>query len=275
MSIKGLNKTTFIIIAVIVMIGWSFGSYYVVAYKGVDFFSTTENGQPIATDPTTNVDAIINPPLGNFTTLPSPTALFTLLVMTFPIELTMCFTAELIFSPIARDTPKKKNFIRLLIIIGSAAVISIGSALIHYFMVWPALHDWPIHQGYTFIEPVTHIEYPQYGDFEAIHSIAVDVILFLTAAILVVGIRFPVYKYIQKLNYVASGISMAFPAIYYPVFWSILAKQVTEGDLTDKTGSHIMLFIIISGAFVLGMILLLIWNLTLLGTQPEEQMPQQ
>ena len=136
------------LIVITVLIVYNVGSFYVVAYKGQDIFAPSANNQPLPTpDPSTNIDNVINPPLGNETTLPNATALFTLMVFNLPIEIAIVFLVEMLVGSMFRTEKKRMNFLRLLLLLGSAALLSIGSSTIQYFAVWPAMHDLPIHAG--------------------------------------------------------------------------------------------------------------------------------
>ena len=65
------------------------------------------------------------------------------------------------------------------------------------------------------------------------------------------------------------------PAIYYPVIWNAMARQTSQQDLFEKTGNQFMFALIVSGIFLLTVILVLIWNLTLVGTQAAVMKPQE
>ena len=98
-------------------------------------------------------------------------------------------------------------------------------------------------------------------------SPAVTILIFIAAAIIILGIHFLAFKFIQKLSLVCSGVSLLMPAVYYPIIWSAIARQTREQDLYETTGNQFMFALILAGIFLLGVVLILIWNLTLMGTQ--------
>ncbi|MHA1220344.1 MAG: hypothetical protein ACTSQB_01280 [Candidatus Heimdallarchaeota archaeon] len=274
MDLKRLKKNAFMLIVITVLIVYNVGSFYAVAYKGQDIFAPSTNNQPLPTpDPSTNIDNVINPPLGNETTLPNATTLFTLMVFNLPIEIAIVFLVEMLVGSMFRTEKKRMNFLRLLLLLGSAALLSIGSSTIQYFAVWPAMHDFPIHAGHTFNETILlpngtliYEVRPQYGeDIETFFTLGVDVILMIVAGIVIVGLHFPVFKWLQKLNNKTNVAGLFIPALYYFIIWFTLARQVSGAEFEDKTASHFNLSLLLALGFVLGVFLILIWNLTLAG----------
>ena len=268
MRMQGMKKTAFILIVSAAILLYNIGSYNLIAKQGVDILTPMYNeGQPGETEITPNVDQEIDPPLGNQTSLPRFNTIFTMMAFNFPIELAIVFFAEMVFSSIVRSDRKKMNFMRLLILLGSASALTVVNSLNHYFLIWPAMHDWPIHAGHTYNDTTTLLNEPLYGEQDTFFSPAVTVLIFIAAAIIILGIHFAAFKFIQKLSITCSGVSLLMPALYYPIIWSVLAKQTRESDLFEKTGNQFMFALIISGIFLLTVILVLIWNLTLVGTK--------
>lgn len=268
MRMQGMKKTAFILIVSAAILLYNIGSYNLIANQGVDILTPMYNeGQPGETEITPNVDQEIDPPLGNQTSLPRFNTIFTMMAFNFPIELAIVFFAEMVFSSIVRSDRKKMNFMRLLILLGSASALTVVNSLNHYFLIWPAMHDWPIHAGHTYNDTTTLLNEPLYGEQDTFFSPAVTVLIFIAAAIIILGIHFAAFKFIQKLSITCSGVSLLMPALYYPIIWSVLAKQTRESDLFEKTGNQFMFTLVISGIFLLTVILVLIWNLTLVGTQ--------
>lgn len=264
---KGMKKNAFLLLIAAVVIIWNVSSYYLVAYEGVNLFAPMQNSILVNDNPAVNIDHVIDPPLGNQTIMPGFTTFVTLMVFNLPIEITIVFLAEMIFGSFLRQERDKMNFLRLLLLLGSALALTAVNSLVHYTMIWPAMHDWPIHAGHTY--NVSNILYPQYGVFETFFSMGADIMLFLAAAIIVVGIHFLAFKYIQKLSYTHSIVSLVVPIVYYPAIWGILAKQITSLNFFEKVGNIFMFGLIVSGTFILSILLILLWNLTLFGTQPE------
>ena len=268
MRMQGMKKTAFILIVSAAILLYNIGSYNLIAKQGVDILTPMYNeGQPGETEITPNVDQEIDPPLGNQTSLPKFNTIFTMMAFNFPIELAIVFFAEMVFSSLVKADRKKMNFLRLLILLGSASALTVVNSLNHYFLIWPAMHDWPIHAGHTYNDTTTLLNEPLYGEQDTFFSPAVTVLIFIAAAIIILGIHFAAFKFIQKLSITCSGVSLLMPALYYPIIWSVLAKQTRESDLFEKTGNQFMFALVISGIFLLTVILVLIWNLTLVGTQ--------
>lgn len=268
MRMQGMKKTAFILIVSAAILLYNVGTYNLIAEQGVDILKPMYNeGQPGETVINPNADQEIDPPLGNQTSLPRFNTIFTMMVFNFPIELAIVFFAEMVFSSIVKSDRKKMNFLRLLILLGSASALTVVNSLNHYFLIWPAIHDWPIHAGHTYNDTTTYELKPLYGEQDTFFSPAVTILIFLAAAIIILGIHFAAFKFIQKLSITCSGISLVMPAIYYPVIWSALAKQTREQDLLDKTGDQFMFALIVAGLFLLTTVLILIWNLTLVGTR--------
>jgi len=269
MRMKGMKKTAFILVVSAAILLYNIGTYSLIAEKGVDILSPMYNeGQPGQTEITPNADQEIDPPLGNQTNLPGFNTIFTMMAFNFPIELTIVFFAEMVFSSIIKSDRKKMNFLRLLILLGSAAALTVVNSVNHYFLVWPAMHDWPIHAGHTYNDTSTYELKPLYGEQQdTFFSPAVTILIFIAAAIIILGMHFLAFKYIQKLSFLCSGVSLLMPALYYPIIWGALASQTRHIDLYEKTGNQFMLALIISGGFLLTIVLMLIWNLTLVGTQ--------
>ncbi len=272
---QGLKKTAFILIVSAAILLYNIGTYDLIANQGVDILTPMYNeGQPGETEITPNLDQEIDPPLGNQTSLPRFNTIFTMTVFNFPIELAIVFFAEMVFSSIVKFDRKKMNFLRLLILLGSASALTVVNSLNHYFLIWPALHDWPIHAGHTYNDTTTQLLEPLYGEQDTFFSPAVTILIFIAAAIIILGIHFLAFKFIQKLSIICSGVSLLMPAVYYPIIWSAMARQTREQDLYETTGNQFMFALILSGLFLLTIILVLIWNLTLVGTQAAVMKPQ-
>ncbi len=377
MNIKGMKKIAFILIVSLAILVYNIGTYDLIANKGVDILSPSYNASPPGQTEITPSQEI-EPPLGNETVLPGYRTIFTMMVYNFPIELTIVFFAEMVFTSLVREDRKKMNFLRVLILLGSAAALTVVNSANHYFLVWPAIHDWPIHAGhqwndtsttssgilrplygvqegpinnnhtlsaesFTFIQE-TNLSKNQITKYQWISNIsvqgievtreqfltlqglspservayfedldyyegikdskktsvnsdgsiyfvfynpntelafldvtytyqytfftpAVTILMLILAALIILGIHFLAFKYIQKLSNLNSGVSLIMPAIYYPVIWNILARQTREQDFLEKTGNQFMFALIVSGIFLLTIILILIWNLTLVGTK--------
>ena len=274
---QGLKKTAFILIVSAAILLYNIGSYDLIANQGVDILTPMYNaGPPDETEVNPNADQEIDPPLGNQTNLPKVNTIFTMMVFNFPIELAIVFFAEMVFSSIIKTDRKKLNFLRLLILLGSASALTVVNSLNHYFLIWPAMHDWPIHAGHTYNDTTTLLNEPLYGENQdTFFSPAVTILIFITAAIIILGIHFLAFKFIQKLSITCSGVSLLMPAIYYPVIWNAMARQTRQQDLFEKTGNQFMFALIVSGIFLLTVILVLIWNLTLVGTQAAVMKPQE
>ena len=269
---KNVMKFTIIILAVILVVGWNYVSFRVVAQGEFDIFNPTANSVPVITNPTTQVDQIINPPLGNTTSLPGFTTIFSLMALNLPINIIFVFLGEVLMGTALKLDPKRLNIKRLGIMIGSALALTVLTSLVYYLMVWPALHDLAIHNQATFDDPKTpELEAtPQYGGAETFFTKGVDVVLLLFAMIIILGLIFLALKFIQGLTYLTSGTTLIFPLIYFPIFWSSLTKEITNKFFMEKTGTHFTFTLVIAGFFLLGSILLLIWQLTLIGTPVAE-----
>ena len=254
------------------MVGWNYCSYYVVAHEGFDIFNPTANSIPDGTTPTTQVDKIINPPLGNTTSLPNFGTIFSLMALNLPIEIIFVFLGEVLLGTALKIDPKRLNIKRLGIMIGSALALTLLISAIYYLMVWPAMHDIAIHNQGTFDDPKTEeVEsILQYGGAETFFGKGVDIMLLFFAVILILGVHFLAFKFIQGLNNVTSIITLIFPLIYFPIFWSVLSKEITNEFFMEKTGSHFTFSLVVAAGFILGATLLLIWQLTLIGTPVAE-----
>ncbi|NHK31120.1 MAG: hypothetical protein FK730_07190 [Asgard group archaeon] len=261
MDSKRLKKSLFIALVAMVVVVWNVGCYNLIAVKGVNLFGPSNN--PISDDPSNNIDSIIDPPLGNSTTLPQFTTLFTLMAFNLPMEILIIFLAEIVVGSILRVEKQRMTFLRLLLLLGSALLLTIGNSVIHYVAVWPAMHDWPIHRGLTFNETITYEIIPQYGGAEVFFSKGVGVLLFLVSMIVIVGMHFPVFKYLLKYKNLQSGISLLVPFLNYFIVWLLLSRQITENLFGERTGKTFYLTIIFSGGFILLTLFLLLWNLTL------------
>lgn len=284
LDLKRLKKNAFILIVSAVLLAYNIGSFYVVAYKGVDIFTPSSNSVPPPEEatPEVNIDRIIDPPLGNDTTLPNATTFFTLMVFNIPIEITIVFLAEILVGSILKTDRQRMSFLRLLLLLGSALLLSVGSSAVHYTAVWPALHDIPLYSGHTYNQTITLMNgtevveiMPQYGGAQAFFSFGVDIILLIVAIIVIVGMHFAAFKWIQKLKYSVSGFSLVIPALYYFIIWNSLARQITVEAFWEKTGNHFNLSLIFGLGFILMVLLILLWNLTLAGTKPDvKQSPE-
>jgi hypothetical protein len=263
----------FILIIAAVVVTWNIGCYNLIVVRGVNLFS---DNRPVIDNPSTNydyliIDDIIEPPMGNSTSLPKFTTLFTLMLFTFPIEIVVVFLSEMLLGSILRVEKKQMSFMRLLILLGTSLALGVASATINYVAVWPALHDIPINRNLQFndtsVDPGGVLT-PQYGGAETFFSPAVAILVLLIAAILIVGIHFPVYKFILNMNYLQSSISLALPALYYFVIWFTLSRQTTQGNFWEKTGSHFYLSLILAAGIVFLVLVILLWNMTLESRAP-------
>jgi hypothetical protein len=139
------------------------------------------------------------------------------------------------------------------------------------------MHDWPINQGYTFNDTQAApggVLIPQYGGAETFFSKGVDFLLFLIAAIVILGMHFPVFKYLLKMSWLQTGLSLGITGIYYFIIWFTLARQITVGDFWERTGKHYYLSLIFACAFVIGTLVLLLWNYTLEARAITKEQPQ-
>ena len=272
MQKKNHMKFAIFMFAVILMAGWSYVSFRVVAQGNFDLFNNpTTDSIPEVTNPTTQVDEIIDPPLGNTTSLPGFSTLFSLMALNLPVQIIFVFLAEVLMGTALKLDPKRLNIKRLGIMIGSALALTVVVSLVYYLMVWPAVHDLAIHNQATFNDPITEEQnILQYGGALTFFSKGVDILLLVFAMIFIMGFNFLAFKFIQGLTYLTSGLSIAFPLIYFPIFWSALSKEITEKFFMEKTGSHLTLTLIVSLFFILGSVLLLILQLTLIGTPVAE-----
>ncbi len=280
LDLKRLKKNALILIVTAVLLAYNVGSFYVVAYKGVDIFTPSSKSIPPPEEaiPEVDIDRVIDPPLGNTTHLPNATTFFTLMVFNIPIEITIVFLAEILVGSILNADRQRMTFVRLLILLGSALLLSVGTSAIHYTAVWPALHDIPINSGHTYNQTVTLtngtqivVVMPQYGGAQTFFTLGVDIVLLIVAIIVILGLHLVAFKYIQKLKWSITGVSLVIPALYYFVIWNSLARQVTVDLFWKKTGSHFNLSLIFALGFILMVLLILLWNLTLAGTKPEEK----
>ena len=263
------KKATFFVVAIAFLIVWNIGSYHVVAHKGIDFFSAGDDSNLGI-----NVIGVIDPPLGN-ATRPGIGAMFSMMVLVLPTEITIVCLAEIVISSATGLDPKKKSLTRLGIMLGSASAISVFTGIVNYLLIYPAIHDIPIHTK-TYLEPGTGedgipaVYIPQYGDAETFYSLGLNVFFLILAIIIIIGLHFVAFRFIQGLKYSATGISCALPVILYPILWSTLINQETVRAFDEMTGSIWTLTLIIGLGFILIILLLLLWKLTLLGTAPKE-----
>lgn len=274
-----ISKAIFFVVAIAFLVVWNVGCYHVVANRGIDFITPALNNAPGDANLDTNVNSVIDPPLGN-ATRPGIGAMFSMMALVLPTEITLIFIAEVILGTSIGLDPKKKSLTRFGIMLGSAGAISVISGIVHYLLVYPAIHDIPIHIN-TYLEPGTGIEVegveipavylPQYGDAATFNSFGLNIFFLILAAIIIIGIHYPAYRYIQGMNNTSSIVSLALPLIAYPIVWSTLIKQVTVKAFFESTGSIWTFTALIAGGFVLFSLLLLIWKLTLLGTAPKEE----
>lgn len=267
---KIMAKSTFLVIVAALLVIWSISSYYVVANNNFSVFKPTTDSIPDETNFGTNqVEEVINPPLGNNTNRPGWYAVFSFMVMNLPLEITLVFSAEIIIGSASKMDPKKLNMRRLGLMFGSASAISVFSGIIQYFLIYPAIHDLPIHNK-TYVDLITEEILPQYGGAPTFYSEGVDILLLIVSMILLLGFHFLAFKYIQGLKYVTSSISLALPIIAYPLIWSGLTKQVTERAFYEKYSSMFILLLIIAVGYILMVFILFIWRLSLVGTAPKK-----
>ena len=260
LHINEVNKKSIILLITFLLLVLNIGISLTFSYKNISLF---KNNNLTNDNLKTNIDEIINPPLGNQTVYPSYQTFFSILLFIFPIELSVIFLSEFIlYNNLEKMTKKRISFLRLLLLIGLAILLSIGVTIVHYLLIYPALHDWPIHQGYTFDDT------PQYGGAQTFHTKGIDILLFIVAMVLILGIHYPITKYLLKYKFLTSGICLITPGIYYFTIWLMLSKQITPDNFYDKTGIHFWFGVLISGGFLLVVILILLWRLTLIGTQP-------
>ena len=111
--------------AVMLMVGWNYVSFRVVAQGNFDIFNPTTNGIPEITKPTTQVDEIIDPPLANTTSLPGFATVFSLMALNLPIEIIFVFLGEVLMGTALKLDPKRLNIKRLGIMLGSALALTI------------------------------------------------------------------------------------------------------------------------------------------------------
>jgi hypothetical protein len=217
-----------------------------------------------------NIDETIEPPLGNSTTLPSFATFFTLYLFNFPIEISIIFIGEIVFGSAMNLDKKRLTLTRFGIMMGAAAAIAVGTSLVHYLMVWPAIHDLPIHNAPPYTDPITEEVKPQYGDAQPLFSKGVDITLLIFAAIIIIGLHYPVMRFIQGMKNTPIFLTMALPLIYYPVLWNTLAKQITKENFMDKMGTHFNLLLLLALAFVFGFIIKYIWEISQSGLRFRE-----
>ncbi|MFW9924284.1 MAG: hypothetical protein ACFFDW_13450 [Candidatus Thorarchaeota archaeon] len=278
MQKKAVNKSLLMLLAAALLIVCSIGTYYIRAESGNSAISPEINSLPNGDSISIAIEEPINPPLGNNTNLENISGMFSSMALYLPIEITIVFVAEIIMGSALKLDPKKMNLKRLGIMLGTAAALSVICGIVHYTLVYPAMHDIPIHQyTYDIYYPATNqtITYPQYGGAETFFSYGVDIIVMLAAALIIVGVHFPAFKYIQRFNYLNSGVSTALPAIIYPIIWNMLINQVTANQYIEQLGNIWTLMLIFAVGFILIVLLLLIWKLTLIGTTPPESTEQQ
>ncbi|MHA1366250.1 MAG: hypothetical protein ACTSXA_08860 [Candidatus Heimdallarchaeota archaeon] len=273
MQKKNLMKFAIFMFAVMLMVGWNYVSFRVVAQGDFNLFDNpaTTNSLPEITNPTTQVDYIVDPPLGNSTSLPGFTTVFSLMALNLPVQIIFVFLAEVLMGTALKLDPKRLNIKRLGIMIGSALALTVVVSLVYYLMVWPAMHDLAIHNQGTFNDPITEEQnILQYGGAQTFFTKGVDILLLVFAMIFIMGFNFLAFKFIQRLTYLTSALSIAYPLVYFPIFWSALSKEITEKFFMEKTGTHLTFTLIVSLFFILGSVLLLIWQLTLIGTPVAE-----
>lgn len=254
------------ILVVSIMFAVNIGSCYIVAFH--DFNS---NNQPSSNTPSIKVSEIIEPPLGNTTGLPSFSTVFTMFLFNLPIEVSILFLGEIIIGNAIGIDKKRFDVIRFLLLLGSAVAITVVNSLVHYLMVWPAMHDLPIHRGLTFEDFDTGEQIPQYGNAPTNFSKAGAILILIAATIIIIAAHFPAMKYIQGRNWKLAVGTMVLPLIIYPLIWNSLSKQVTANKFFEQTGTIFNLFLVLSGAFVVGYALLFLWRLSLVGTGPEDK----
>ena len=272
---KALKITTFMIIASAMFLIVNIGSYYVLAKTDNSYVLFTNENDSAGSELGSNVNEIISPPLGNETTLPKWTTMFSLMALLLPIEIVIVFSAEIILGTSLKLDPKKKNLQRLGIMLGSSAALSVFGGIIHYLLVYPAIHDIPIHK-YTFIIPGTDNQTsPQYGIAQTFYGLGVDVVLLALSMLLILGLHFLAFKFIQGFNWTSTSVSTGLGLIFFPSIWAILIKQVTEKEFIETTGSLWTIMTIIACGFILFLLLLLLWKLTLVGTAPKMETEQQ
>ncbi len=274
-----ISKAIFFVVAIAFLVVWNVGCYHVVANRGIDFITPALNNAPGDANLDTNVNRVIDPPLGN-ATRPGIGAMFSMMALVLPTEITLIFIAEVLLGTTMGLDPKKKSLTRLGIMLGSAGAISVISGIVHYLLVYPAIHDIPIHRK-TFLEPGTGVEVegvwipeiwlPQYGDAATFNSLGLNIFFLILASIIIIGIHYPALRYIQGMKNSVSIASLALPLIAYPLIWSTLIKQDTVKAFFESTGSFWTFTILLASGFTLFFVLLLIWKLTLLGTAPKEE----
>ncbi|MHA1124698.1 MAG: hypothetical protein ACTSO7_03620 [Candidatus Heimdallarchaeota archaeon] len=272
MQKKTVMKFAIIIFAAMLLVGWNYMTFRVVAQGEFDIFNPTANNIPEITDPTTQIDdSIPLPPLGNGTTLPNFSTVFSLMALNLPIEIIFVFLGEVLMGTALKLDPKRLNIKRLGIMIGSALALTIFTSLVYYLMVWPAIHDLAIHNQSFLEDPITEeFTVPFYGDAQPMFSLGVDIVLLSFAMIFILGLHFLALKFIQGLTYLASALSMMFPLIYFPIFWNAISKEIINKFFMETTGEYFTFSLVIAGFFMLGSILLLLWQLTLIGTPVAE-----
>ncbi|MHA1186642.1 MAG: hypothetical protein ACTSSK_07175, partial [Candidatus Heimdallarchaeota archaeon] len=215
---KNLMKFAIFMFAVMLMVGWNYVSFRVVAQGDFNLFDNpaTTNSLPEITNPTTQVDYIVDPPLGNSTSLPGFTTVFSLMALNLPVQIIFVFLAEVLMGTALKLDPKRLNIKRLGIMIGSALALTVVVSLVYYLMVWPAMHDLAIHNQGTFNDPITEEQnILQYGGAQTFFTKGVDILLLVFAMIFIMGFNFLAFKFIQRLTYLTSALSIAYPLVYF------------------------------------------------------------
>ncbi|MHA1154823.1 MAG: hypothetical protein ACTSQK_01835, partial [Candidatus Heimdallarchaeota archaeon] len=151
-----ISKAIFFVVAITFLVVWNVGCYHVIAHRGIDFITPASNSTPGNANLDTNVVGVIDPPLGN-ATKPGIGAMFSLMALVLPTEIALVFIAEILLGTAMGLDPKKKSLTRLGIMLGSAGAISVISGIVHYLLVYPAIHDLPIHTK-TYLELGTGVE---------------------------------------------------------------------------------------------------------------------
>ncbi|MBD3190027.1 MAG: hypothetical protein GF308_05265 [Candidatus Heimdallarchaeota archaeon] len=275
MQQKGALKFVIPIIAVSILLAVNIGSCYIVAFHDFNSSPFHSQNQPSSDNPSIKVDEIIDPPLNRTTGLPAFTTVFTMFLFNLPIEVSILFLGEIVIGNAMGIDKKRFDVLRFLILLGSAVAITVVNSLVYYLMVWPAMHDLPIHRGLTFTDYDTGEEIPQYGDAPTNFSKAGAILILIAAAIIIIGVHFPAMKFIQRANWKLAVGTMVLPLLIHPIIWNSLSKQVTSKAFFEQTGTIFNMFLILSGAFVVGYSLVFLWRLSLLGTGPEDKESEQ
>ena len=258
---KIISKNLIIFVAATILIVWNIGSFQLAAQKTETSLTPSKNGVPGDGLGTPGVQQI-QPPLGNVTNLPNATTYLNMFIFNLPIELTVVFLGEFFIGALVKTDKKRSTFLRLLQTLGVGTLLSVFSGLVNYLIVWPAMHDMPIHYPDPSFE---------YVPAETFFTPAVDVVMYFVAIIIILALHFLAFKFLLGYKYSSSGIGIIMPALYYFIVWRSLTKQKIPQAFWDKSQQHFYLALIFAGGFILINVLILIWNLSLATRKKPEK----